>query len=472
MIIVFSLALLFSTACEDFLDLPLEAELPVDYEREPTAEEGFRYVSAVYAGLRNWGISVFPYIGMFEITSDDADKGSTPDDSPSMIELNKFSYTPNNDLFLSFWNDHYTVISNANFAINTLNELNFEDDAIRSSLVAETKFLRAFLYLRLNLAFGGVPVVETTLTAEEFARIPRSTAIEVYGLIESDLLFAIDNLPSGYPLNEAGRATAAAARALLARAYMYQERWGDVKFQTDEIIRSGTYSLYPDFYKLFRIVGQNSSESVFELQLTSMDQGRYRCEYGFVQGPRNNFARLQGWGFNVPSQQLIDFFDSRGDDIRKFATVLPRGSRTPAGDSINANCPNPYYNNKVYTEVRYNTIDYALDNNIRYIRYAEVLLMNAEASIYTGGDAATPLNMVRQRAGLEHIEAPDLEDVWDERRAELAMEKHRFFDLVRTGRAPQILGPLGFQAGRNEVFPVPQSQIDLSDGVLVQNPGY
>jgi starch-binding outer membrane protein, SusD/RagB family len=259
---------------------------------------------------------------------------------------------------------------------------------------------------------------------------------------------------------------------LLARAYMYQDRWNDVKFQTDEIIRSGTYALYPDFYNLFRIVGQNSSESVFELQLSSVDQGRYRCEYGFVQGPRNNFARLQGWGFNVPSQQLIDFFDSRGDDIRKFATVLPRGSRTPAGDSINANCPNPYYNNKVYTEVRYNTIDYALDNNIRYIRYAEVLLMNAEASIYTGGDAATPLNMVRQRAGLEHIEAPDLEDVWDERRAELAMEKHRFFDLVRTGRAPQILGPLGFQAGRNEVFPVPQSQIDLSDGVLIQNPGY
>jgi starch-binding outer membrane protein, SusD/RagB family len=459
-------------SCDDFLDLPLEGQLPADYEKEPTAEEGFRYVSAVYGGLRNWGISVFPYIGMFEITSDDADKGSTPDDSPSMIELNNYTFTPENDLFLSFWNDHYTVIGRANFAINTLLELNFEDDDIRNPLLAEARFLRAFLYLRLNLAFGGVPIVETTLTAEEFARIPRSSKQEVYDFIEQDLLFAIQHLPETYPFSEAGRATEGAARALLARAYMYQDRWADVKAQTDEIINSNTYTLYPSFYQLFRMVGQNSSESVFELQLTSRDQGRYRCEYGFVQGPRNNFARLQGWGFNVPSQGLIDFFDSRGDEIRKFATVLPRGFRTPEGDSINANCPNPYYNFKVYTQLKYNTVDYALDHNIRYIRYAEVLLMNAEASIHAGGDAATPLNLVRQRAGLDPIGAPTLEDVWDERRAELAMEKHRYFDLIRTNRATQVMGPKGWQAGKNEVFPIPQSQIDLSDGVLIQNPGY
>lgn len=470
-LIFFTVVFSFS-ACDDFLDLPLEGELPIDYEREPTPEEGFRYVSAVYAGLRNWGVSVFPYIGMFEITSDDADKGSTPDDSPAMIELDSFTYTPENDLFLSFWNDHYSVIGNANFAINTLLELNFEDESVRDPLVAEAKFLRAFLLLRLNLAFGGVPIVDTTMTAEDFARIPRSTREEIYDFIEADLLYAIEHLPDNYPLEEAGRATRGAARALLARAYMYQNRWADVKFQTDEIILSNTYSLYPDFYSLFRMVGQNSSESVFELQLTSRDQGRYRCEYGFVQGPRNNFARLQGWGFNVPSEKLIEFFDSRNDEIRKFATVLPRGFRTPEGDSINANCPNPYYNYKVYTELRYNTIDYALDHNIRYIRYAEVLLMNAEAALNAGGDAATPLNLVRQRAGLDPIESPTLEDVWDERRAELAMEKHRFFDLVRTGRAPQELGSKGFQAGKHEVFPIPQTQIDLSDGVLTQNPGY
>jgi starch-binding outer membrane protein, SusD/RagB family len=459
------------TSCEKFLEVPLEGELPVDYEREPTAEEGFRYVSAVYAGLRNWGVSVFPYIGMFEITSDDADKGSTPDDSPSMIQMDRYTYGPENDLIFSFWSDHYGVIGNANFAINTLNELNFDSDDVRNPLVAEARFLRAFLYLRLNLAFGGVPKVESTLTAEEFARIARSSTAEIYEFIEQDLVFAINNLPESYPPDQAGRATQGAARALLARAYMYQNRWAEVKQQTDAIIQSSIYSLYPDFYNLFRMVGQNSSESVFELQLTSRDQGRYRCEYGFVQGPRNNFARLQGWGFNVPSQKLIDFFNSRQDERRRFATVLPSGFRTPAGDSIRAGLPNPYYNHKVYTELRYNVIDYALDHNIRYIRYAEVLLMNAEASIHAGGDAATPLNLVRQRVGLAPIMSPTLEDVWDERRAELALEKHRFFDLVRTGRAQEVLGPLGFQTGKNEVFPIPQSQIDLSP-VLTQNPGY
>ncbi|MFW5707356.1 MAG: RagB/SusD family nutrient uptake outer membrane protein, partial [Bacteroidota bacterium] len=226
------------SSCEDFLDVPLEGELPVDYEREPTAEEGFRYVSAVYAGLRNWGVSVFPYIGMFEITSDDADKGSTPDDAPSMIELDNYTHSPENDLFLSFWNDHYNVIGNANFAINTLLDLSFEDEEVRNPLLAEARFLRAFLYLRLNVAFGGVPLVDTTLTAEQFAQIPRSSKQEVYDFIESDLLFAIEHLPLVYPMDEAGRATKGAARALLARSYMYQERWAEVKSQTDEIIFS------------------------------------------------------------------------------------------------------------------------------------------------------------------------------------------------------------------------------------------
>jgi starch-binding outer membrane protein, SusD/RagB family len=459
-------------SCEEFLEIPVEGELPIDYEREPTPEEGFRYVSAVYAGLRGWGISVFPYIGMFEITSDDADKGSTPDDSPAMIEMDRFTYGPENDLILSFWNDHYRVIGNANFAINTLNDLNFENDAVRNPLVAEARFLRAFLYLRLNLAFGGVPLIQTTLTAEEFARIPRSTTEEIYAFIEQDLLFSIANLPESYPPDQAGRATSGAARALLARAYMYQNRWIDVKEHTDIIIQSNIYTLFPSFYNLFRMIGQNSAESIFELQLTSRDQGRYRCEYGFVQGPRNNFARLQGWGFNVPSQPLMDFLNSRQDEQRFFATVLPSGFRTPAGDSIRAGLPNPFYNHKVYVELRYNTIDYALDHNIRYIRYAEVLLMNAEAAAHIGGNIAGPLNLVRQRVGLQPILSPTLEDVWDERRAELALEKHRFFDLVRTGRAPEVLGPLGFRAGRNELFPIPQSQIDLSDGVLTQNPGY
>lgn len=468
----FITTILLLYSCEDYLDIPYEGSTPEGYIDEPTPDEAFQFVSAAYASLRNWGVSVFPYIGIFEITSDDADKGSTPDDAPDMIALNNFSVSPNNVLVESFWNDNYSAISNCNYAINKLESLAFEDIQLQRQLIGEAKFLRAFIYLHLNLAFGGVPLVDTTLSAEEFAKIPRSSTGDVYIFIDSDLTYAVEHLPETYEFQWLGRATKGAARALLARSSMYQGKWDVVKTQTDDIIASGLYSLYPNFYKLFRVAGENSSESIFELQLASIDQGKYRCEYGFVQGPRNNFARLQGWGFNIPSEKLIAFFESRNDSIRKNATVLRRGSRTPEGDSIDANVPNPVYNFKVYTQKKYNNIDYALDHNIRFIRYAEVLLMNAEAAIQAGGDAATPLNEVRSRVGLADISSPTLQDVWDERRAELAMEEFRFFDLVRTGRASEELASLGFVPGKNEVFPIPQTQIDLSNGVLQQNPGY
>lgn len=466
------LVVLTSSCKKDFLDVPVEGKLPIGYTKELTADEAFQYVSACYAGLRLWGVSAFPYVGMFEIVSDDADKGSTEEDSPTMKEIDQFTVEPTNDLLSGFWDDHYTVISNTNYAINTMSTLAFKDTTVRNQLIGEAKFIRAFLYLQLNLAFGGVPVADTTLSAGEFAKIPRSTKEEVYTFIENDLKYAIKVLPVSYPPNETGRATLGAAEALLARVYMYEGNWSGVKTLTDDIISSKQYILYPDFYGLFRVRGENSPESIFELQLTSMDQGKYRCDYGFVQGPRNNFAHLQGWGFCVPSNSLISFFNSRHDSIRAAATLLYRGTRTPEGDSIDIKCTNPVYNNKVYTQLKYNTVDYAVDHNIRFIRYAEVLLMNAEAALHVGGDAATPLNMVRERAGLPDIASPTLQDVWDERRAELALEEFRFYDLVRTGQAATVLGPLGFVNGKNEVFPVPQTEIDLSNGVLVQNPGY
>jgi hypothetical protein len=459
-------------SCEDYLDVPIESQLPSDYTKELTPDEAFQYVSAAYGGMRKWGVSVFPYIGMFEITSDDADKGSTVDDSPSMIELDKFSFDANNDLIASYWNDHYSVISTCNYAITTLKSLKFTDTTARDQMIAEAKFIRAFMFLRLNVAYGGVPVVDTLQTVEGFAKVARSTKEQVYAFIEKDLTEAIPYLPEAYASDEVGRATRWAAKTLLARTYMFEEKWPALKTLTDEIIGSGPFSIYPNFYRLFRIEGENSFESIFELQNSSMDQGKYRCEYAFVQGPRNNFAQLQGWGFCVPSQKLIAFFDSRGDVIRKAATVLPRGFKTNEGDSINANCPNPYYNFKAYTPKKYNSVDYGLDQNIRYMRYSEVLLMNAEAAIHAGGDAATPLFEVRKRAGLLKIDSPTLQDVWDERRAEFALEEFRFFDLVRTGQAQTALGSMGYVQGKHNLFPIPQTQIDLSNGVLIQNPGY
>ncbi|MBA7516512.1 SusD-like protein P2 [subsurface metagenome] len=466
---VFSLA---QYSCEDYLDVPEEGKIPEGYIQEVSADDAFKFVSACYAGLRKFGISVFAYMGMFEITSDDALKGSTPEDNPAQKAMDEFTYTPNNEHIELFWNDHYAVIGNCNYAVNQISSLPMRITTAQNALVAEARFLRAYLYFKLNLVFGGVPLVDTTLAAEEFAKISRSTVEQTYDFIEEDLEFAADHLPLSYSFDEAGRATSGAAKTLLARVHMFQNEWAWVQQLTDEVIQSGIYLLYPNFYNMFRVAGENTSGSIFELQCTSIDQGKYKCEYGFVQGPRNNFAKLQGWGFKIPSPDLISFFDSRNDSVRKAATVLYRGSSTPEGDSIDVKCPNEVYNHKVYTQIKYNTVDYALDHNIRFIRFADVLLMSAEAAIHVGGDVSGPLNEVRDRVDLDPIASPGLQDVWDERRAEFALEEHRFFDLIRTGRAGAVLGPLGFVTGKHEVFPLPQNQMDLSNGVLTQNPGY
>ena len=204
------------------------------------------------------------------------------------------------------------------------------------------------------------------------------------------------------------------------------------------------------------------------------------CYYGFMQGPRGNKEPFQGWGYKVPSQALIDFFDARGDVIRKSVTLLVRGETTPEGDLVAESCTNPYYNGKVYVPCNTNTRSYnayALDHNMRLIRYADVLLMFAEAM--TQGASVTPtsgytalmaLTEVRNRAGLAPV-AATLENIYDERRAELALEENRFFDLVRWGKAAEVLGPLGFKSGKNELFPIPAPQRELNPN-LPQTPGY
>ena len=189
---------------------------------------------------------------------------------------------------------------------------------------------------------------------------------------------------------------------------------------------------------------------------------------------------MQGWGYKVPSEKLMKFFDDRGDAVRKSVTVLARGTKTAEGDSIKVSCTNPYYNGKVYTpsagsKRSYN--GYGLDHNMRIIRYAEILLIYAEAML--NGAAITPesgytaeaaLNEVRARVGLAPVPAT-LDNVYDERRAELALEENRFFDLVRTGNAVKVLGPLGFKAGKNELFPIPSAERQLNPG-LPKTPGY
>jgi len=235
---------------------------------------------------------------------------------------------------------------------------------------------------------------------------------------------------------------------------------------------------------LFRVPNENCQESVFELQcaLIPGNSGASFSQYSQVQGVRG--VTGGGWGFNVPSPALVAAYEA--GDPRKDATIIFRGETTPEGDAIPLVGDNPMYNQKSYVpfSLYVNGYNEGCQQNIRVIRYAEVLLMNAEAANETGNTtlALTSLELVRARARggsltiLPKVTTTDQSAlrtaIYNERHVELAMEFDRYFDVIRQGRAAAIFGSRGWIANKNEVWPLPQSEIDLSAGLLTQNPGY
>jgi hypothetical protein len=482
--------ILTAVSCEEFLEIRPEGTLPttgIDYSK---SENVFLSVSASYAKLRNYGAHVFPYIGAFEIASDNADKGSSPEDNPTMLELDNLTYRPDNGLINDLWTSYFDIVSGANYSIHQMplfvNELsNSSDKQYALECQGEVKTIRAYAYFNLTRLFGRVPIIDTVLTASQLASASQATTAQLYDFIEKDLNEAITVLPAGYTKEWAGRINRYTAMAIKAKVHMYQAEWDSVASLTDRIISSGRYGLLSDFREVFSVDGENSRESLFEVQSSTLGKStgdNTFLEYAYVQGPRGNSpGNMQGWGFCTPSQNLIAFYTSRGEVIRPATTLLYRGTRTPEGDSIRTICTNPVYNGKVYTPSVYNKWNfngYGFDHNVRIIRYADILLMYAEARV-NGATAGTvsgltadgAVNLIRVRAGLLPLSGVTLQQIWDERRAELAMEEDRFPDLVRTGRAASALASKGFVTGKHELYPIPSAQMQLNPN-LTQNNGY
>lgn len=481
---------LFITGCEEELNTRPEGTVPtigIDYTKP---ENIFLSVSAAYASLRSYGAHVFPYIGAFEIASDNADKGSTPEDNPPMLELDNLTYEADNGLVNDLWKGYFDIVSSANYSIH---QMPLFEEAMLSSAnklyarqcQGEAKTIRAYAYFNLTRLFGRVPLIDTLLTAEQLAAVSQSTTGQLYAFIENDLEEAIQILPPDYSSEWDGRITRYTAMALKAKVHLYQSEWDSVALLTDKIIASGRYDLLDDFREVFSVDGENSEESLFEIQSSTLGKtigDQTFMEYAYVQGPRGNFpSSMQGWGFCTPSQNLIDFYSARGEVVRPATTLLYRGTLTPEGDSIRSGCVNPVYNGKVYTPSSYNIWNYngyGFEYNLRILRYADVLLMYAEALV-SGATIATEcglsaddaVNLVRNRAGLNDLTGATQQDIWDERRAELAMEEDRFFDLVRTGQAATALAGKGFVTGKHEVYPIPAAQRQLNAN-LIQNNGY
>jgi len=475
-------SILFFTGCSNsFLDVPPQGQQKA-VQFWVSESDATKAVDAIYANLRSWPNTAFAPIAVESMGSDDAEKGSTPADASFMNDFNNFTATSTEGQLSDFWNGQYQNINLCNQVLGNIPAINM-DANLKTRYLSEAKFVRAYSYFRLVRAFGDVPL-RLSLPANASAyNLPRTAKAEVWKAIEQDLTDAAGVLPQSYTGADIGRATKGAALALHAKVAMYQAKWADVKTYTDQVMTLG-YSLFPDFYQLFRVANENCSESVFEIQCALIlgNPDASTSQYSQVQGVKGVVGG--GWGFNDPTQNLVDAFEP--GDPRLAATVIFTGKTTPSGDVIPANLTNPRYNMKSYVPFSLYVTGYneGCQQNVRVLRYAEVLLMNAEANNELGNTAPAlaSLELVRARARagnnaiLPKVTTTDKTAlrtaIWNERRVELAMEFDRYFDVIRQGRAAALFGARGWTANKNEVWPIPQGEIELSVGTLTQNPGY
>ncbi|WP_234571436.1 RagB/SusD family nutrient uptake outer membrane protein [Rhodohalobacter sp. 614A] len=484
-ILILTFVLVAFAGCEDFLSVSPQGELT--QEAFPTTpEDALQATNAVYSTVRSWHYHSggFPIL---DFMSDDGHKGSNPNDGANTQgPYDNFTHTPTQDGLDRWWNALYEGIKRANVVLEKVEPIQM-DQQLKSRYLAEASFLRGLYYFDLVRAWGGVPLVTSLEVPFE---VQRSSAAEIYDLVEQDLLFAIDNLPpkSAYGANDLGRVTRGAAQALLAKVYLFQQDFEGAEQYAMEVINSGEYGLEPDFYDANGPGGEHGIESVFEIgavATSGTDNGGN--QYANTQGVRGTPNR--GWGFNRPSVDLREAFGP--NDPRRDATIIELGEVIDGveilGDGTtpdemtdeNGILQIESYNQKVW--IPGTSTNTQFGHNRRLIRYADVLLMAAEALNENNkpGQALTYLNQVRERARQGNASIlPDITEtnkdalrdlIIKERRLELALEGHRFWDLVRTGKAPEVLGPYGFVEGKHEVLPIPQSEIDLSQGTLTQN---
>jgi starch-binding outer membrane protein, SusD/RagB family len=476
--------------CEKFLDKNPQGDL-TQATFPVSAADALLATNAAYATLRTNGYhsGTFPIL---DIMSDDARKGSQPDDQATTIgPYDNFTFTTTGEELDNWWASLYEGIKRTNVVIDQVPAIEM-DATLRNRYVGEAQFLRALYYFDLVRAWGGVPIV-TTLAPP--LTVTRSSKEDVYSLIKSDLLSAIGNLTEkgDLPVAEYGRATKGSARALLAKVYLFEHDFVNAEKYAMDVINSAAlnnYGLEDVFTDANGVNGEQGKESVFEIGAVGAES-ESGDGYGNVQGVRGTPNR--GWGFNRPTIDLRNSFEA-GDprikgtiidlgDVLDGVTILGNGP-TPdityddQGNIIETEC----YNRKVWTPGT--DVPSAFGCNRRLLRYADVLLMAAEALNENdkSSEALVYLNKIRERAREGNAAIlPDITEtnkdalrdlILTERRHELAMEGHRFWDLVRTGKADEVLRPLGFQVGKNELLPIPQKEIDLSQGSLTQNPNW
>ena len=424
-------------------------------------------------------------------------------DQPTLQNINQMIHTPDDENQLrDIWKLMYAGLNRVNFILENKNKTDF---AGKEEIIAEAYFLRAYYTFELVKFFGNVPLKteerggstrisdERIATGDEFSVERIADIPTAYAAIAADLLEAIPNLPVTQDMPF--EATKGAAQALLGKVYLYHgtydaTKFGDAATTLKQVITSGQYALTTgdDYAKMFEIEGENGSEAVFEIQYSSVmaagwdningSNGTYFPKFNGPRSPFDDPVYDAGWGFCLPSVALYDMFDE--SDARRdvtFYDLREDQDRYSQGRDDTGLFNKKYMPRKEPSRAGSDPLNY--DNNYRAIRYADVLLMAAEAEAQSGGaDAENYLNQVRARAHGDNSqdytasEGALLDAIYTERRKELAGEGHRFFDLVRTKKAAAAID--GFTENKNEIFPIPLIELNLALATerWGQNQGY
>ena len=424
-----------------------------------------------------------------EIASDNTfSGGESATDVIGIQQIDEMNHSSINVELKHLWDWMSAGVQRTNYILEFKDKTDFPN---KNQVIAETRFLRAYYRFELVKWFGGIPLKgDERFKVGDETSIPRSAVQDVYANIESDLLFAVANLSP--TAAQSGRATKGAAQALLGKVYLYQNKFVNASNVLESLINSGSYSLVANYNTIFEEAGENNIESVFEVQYSDVegaDFGCLQCSEGNVavgfSGVRSYAGPFftSGFSFNVPTQEVVNAFEV-GDNRKNVAILDIQSWATANNASFGIGYKHTGFFNRKYlprtrSALAAGDLNLTNPNNYRAIRYADVLLMAAEAFNRGGindAKARLYLNQVRQRAfgdNNHNISAsgPALTDfIYAERRVELVGEGHRFFDLVRTGKAAQEI--TNFTAGKNELFPVPIEEIQFSNGNWQQNTGY
>ncbi|MCE6992467.1 RagB/SusD family nutrient uptake outer membrane protein [Dyadobacter sp. CY323] len=478
------------TGCSDLLNKQPLAELSVGSAYK-TESDALKAITAAYNPLLN-----FPgYDGysIYDIVTDNAEKGGEgPSDGSYFNEIANFTIPTSNTVALQVWRNCYLGVYRSNLVLENVPGIEM-NPIVSARILGEAKFLRAYYYFILVTLFGDVPLI--TKSDIQTFDAERTSKDVVYALIEKELAEASEVLPlrSKLTADEKGRATKGAAQAYLGKVYLYKKDFAQAETWFKKVMDSNEYALEADYYRLFTIAGEFGTENIFEINHLYSPQYLAARNQGSI---RQGSAGMYGWGFANPTQDFVDAFEP--GDPRLWQTVYKQGDVMPDKKIADVgNSETGYMSKKAYllAEDFPATGDPANSGkNELKLRYGMLLLWYAEAANENGNiqPALAALNQVRKRArqGVANV-LPDVTaadkatlraKIWQEERVEYGMENHRYFDLIRQGRAGTVLRAYAakyntakgknFIDGINELFPIPQTEIDLSQGKLTQNKGY